>query len=337
MSRYFQYLPYCIKTCYVVFMQKLLCYKSLHGIYRPYYANPKGLLTHRLLKRSYYLSTWYPLMYANTYATLSGKPLTYKEKKAAIYASAIAVLFDAIFDDLDFNISLLFSMIKDPQGYKPVSDVDELIMKLYRKLMEYLPARHKELFRKYVHEVFYAQKDSLKQKDALSELEIETITYRKGGYSALLFRTLLDRPLVNNEEEAIYNMGGFFQFLNDVTNIQSDLRKNIVTLATFCPAVSNVESKFTTAQHKLILQVRRLGYPRKNIEKVVFKLHFLRAWALAHLNGFNRCSAQGQLTGAFKWTLQDFWFVVQLVFQKEEEVTSLPAAAPVADTTKIPV
>ena len=82
-------------------------------------------------------------------------------------------------------------------------------------------------------EVYQAQLESKKQtQDLISEKEIQSITFYKGGTSLLFYRTaFLPVPSVE-EEKLIYNLGSLMQLANDIFDVYKDRENKIKTLVT---------------------------------------------------------------------------------------------------------
>ena len=53
----------------------------------------------------------------------------------------------------------------------------------------------------------------------LSKAEVEKIAFQKGGYSALLFRSILKHPIIVDEEKALYQLGAVGQVLDDLFDL----------------------------------------------------------------------------------------------------------------------
>jgi len=330
MFKNLRFIPFSMCTAFQVNWQKLWVFSLL---YFPFQKVKKGEQNKVLLKvyrRAYYLSVWYPLVYANTFATLYNKPLKASEKKAAIYAAAIAVMFDALFDDLDFDLKKLAVMIDSPNNYYPETRIEQLMLQLHKNMLKHVLPERVDNFKQMVHAVFKAQTLSLKQKENPTAEELTDITLQKGGYSALLFRSLLNYPLFSEtDKEVVYLMGGFFQLLNDVTNTSSDIRTQTTTLATYCKTPVEINNCLNQFRSNVIQKIAILPEaPNWSKQKIGFKFYVLSIWGYAHIKKLHFEQVNGITNPKpFKWTIPYTVYGFKLMFFRDYENLQFNAIA----------
>lgn len=162
---------------------------------------------------------------------LAGRGMTEKELKACVYFCASLPLYDDFFDKNDLSAEEIKALMKAPKDFQPNTPVEGLFIFLLKEVYENL--HDKELFAKYFEGLYYGQEESKKLLNPdLTFEEVEKIAFEKGGYSALLFRSILRHPLIEGEEEALYQLGAVGQLLDDLFDLWDDLEEGINTVVT---------------------------------------------------------------------------------------------------------
>lgn len=304
----FKFLIYSIKIYLEIFYQKILVKKYLGRLIKKSISSCKEEIVCKTLIRSYYLSVWYPIIYANLFSTLTGQKLTRKEKKTAIFASAIAVIFDAIFDDLDFPVSKLQKMIQNINDYKSTEIIDKLLIDFYKVIYVNMPSRHIIIFENCIQDVFNAQQQSLCQLKEINEDQLKSITFSKGGNSALLFRTLLECPFIKGEKSMIFALGGWLQLLNDITNLLEDKNSGTNTIVTKCANIEELQEFYTKCREDSVNKIKLLNYSTKNKRKAIFRIFLLSIWGYTHIHRFRKKDYS-----SFKWSKSDIFFALNFI------------------------
>ncbi len=219
-----------------------------------------------------------PAIVGESFCTLRGKKMSEKERTACTYQGALTGLYDDFFDKTNLTDDQIKSMMNDPFAYQPDSSLEKLFIYFLRKVHEHIS--DKFLFNKAFNDVFNAQKDSLKQVDpGLSEEKITEITFRKGGFSLLFYRSAFDHPFVEGEKEAIFQLGALMQLGNDIFDVYKDHQQNIRTLLTINKDIDRVRKVFREQMDKSFKSIKKLPYHKRD------KLAFLYKISL----GISRC------------------------------------------------
>jgi hypothetical protein len=118
-----------------------------------------------------------------------------------------------------------------------------------------------QMGRRLIHLTLEAQQESLQQhQDELSTQKLKDITWAKGGYALLLYRSALNRPISPEEWDAVYQLGGLMQLHNDIFDLYRDLREGIVTLPAQTRSVKDLSKLFIAEIEKTFALYNRLPF-----------------------------------------------------------------------------
>ncbi len=203
---------------------------------------------------------------------LAGRKMSNDELKACVYFCACLPLYDDFFDKSDLTEKEIKDLMNAPHGFEPKTPVQELFIYLLRVVYQNLP--DSDLFGRYFEQLYYGQEESKKLIDPdLSREEVEQIAFQKGGYSALLFRSVLKHPLIQGEEKALYQLGAVGQVLDDLFDLWDDLEEGINTIVTkFNNDFTPVFNKYLHEVEKLKMSFQKLNYEQKNKDKFIREL-----------------------------------------------------------------
>ena len=203
---------------------------------------------------------------------LAGRKMSNDELKACVYFCACLPLYDDFFDKSDLSEKEIRDLMSVPDHFKPNNAVQELFIYLLRIVYQNLPDA--SLFGRYFEQLYYGQEESKKLSNAnLSRAEVEKIAFQKGGYSALLFRSILKHPLIANEEKALYQLGAVGQILDDLFDLWDDLEEGINTVVTkFNHDFTPIFNQYLSEVEKLKSSFQKLSYTQKNKDKFIREL-----------------------------------------------------------------
>ncbi len=206
---------------------------------------------------------------------LAGRKMSRVELKACVYFCACLPLYDDFFDKSNLCKKEIKDLMHSPQGFKPENSVQELFVYLLGVVYQNLP--NSELFGRYFEQLYYGQQESKKLVDSrLSKEEVQKIAFQKGGYSALLFRSVLKHPLIDGEEKALYQLGAVGQVLDDLFDLWDDLEEGINTIATkFNKDFTPVFNLYIKEVDQLKLSFQALNYQQKNKDNFIRELMLL--------------------------------------------------------------
>ncbi|MBI35134.1 MAG: hypothetical protein CMP67_07205 [Flavobacteriales bacterium] len=203
---------------------------------------------------------------------LAGRKMSNNELKACVYFCACLPLYDDFFDKSDLSEKEIKDLMLAPESFTPENSVQELFIYLLR--IVYKNLHDSDLFSKYFEQLYYGQEESKKLVNPnLSKAEVEKIAFQKGGYSALLFRSILKHPIIVDEEKALYQLGAVGQVLDDLFDLWDDLEEGINTIVTkFNRDFTPVYAQYLHEVEKLKLSFQKLNYTQKNKNKFIREL-----------------------------------------------------------------
>ena len=212
-----------------------------------------------------------PAIVGEGFCTLRGQAMTATERQASTFQGAITGLFDDFFDKTRMSLEQIREMMQRPQNFKPGSSLEELFIAFLLKVHNNSPDRDK--LNQAFDEVFKVQVKSLSQEENdLHSTELREITFAKGGYSLLFYRSVFKNSLVKGEEEAIFQVGALMQLANDLFDVYEDSRQGIKTLITIAKHIDELRAIYQAQLNKAIEAVRRLDYPEARIRIYLHKL-----------------------------------------------------------------
>lgn len=211
-----------------------------------------------------------PAIVGEGFCTLRGKAMMERERFTSTYQGALTGLYDDFFDKTHIDPEGIRKMMDDPSGFPASSSLEQLFTILLTKVHEGL--YDKDLFNRMFEQVFLAQAESSKQYgNALSIEEIKDISFRKGGFSLLFYRSIFSHELLEGEEEALYNTGGLMQLGNDIFDVYDDDRQHIKTLLTASRTMNEVRDIFREQMEKSIRLIRKSAYMDKDKSAYIHK------------------------------------------------------------------
>lgn len=226
------------------------------------------------------------------FARLHGVSLSEQEHQASILLAAATPIADYMVDDLQLSKSDILECIKNPRN----EILDLISSTLYYRCRS---LHHDTLqYEMYFHKTLAAQEQSLAQSTTALDLEsLRKITWKKGGYALLLYRSVLRKELTRLEEDAIFQIGGLMQLHNDIFDIYRDHQDGIKTLPL---AIENMLTLERVYRKEVLKSV-------KAIENLKFGTHRYRQFfALFHLivqTGFICIDHYKQLTASNNYNL----------------------------------
>jgi len=220
-------------------------------------------------QRAIRYATYIPVFIGKAYTQLRNKNFQPSELETLSLLGAMTALFDDLFDSDKIDNNRLLQLLENPIVSSTNSEAENMLVDTYHKVLA--KSTHQALITDLAKKIFHAQVDSLKQTTCnLSLSELETISYRKGGYSMQLYRAAFHEHPTELEMDLFFKIGAIGQLENDIFDIYSDLNAGIHTLATQCSSIEVLKTKYTLLKSEILNQVYELPYPTK--QKKIFKL-----------------------------------------------------------------
>ncbi len=211
------------------------------------------------------------VLYGESFSRLRGYKMNPQERSAITSFGIITGIYDDFFDKHDLDEELLLKLTNEPETINPDRLIDRIFIRYRNDIIE--NTVQKDFLWQMVDKTYHSQVESRKQNnEALSQDEIKRITFDKGAYSMLLFRSVLRNDLVEGEYEALYNLGAALQLVDDIFDLYFDLQENVSTLATQAKHIGGLKDIFYDQMNTGLDYCKRMNYQRKNIRNFLYKI-----------------------------------------------------------------
>ncbi len=186
----------------------------------------------------------YHYLFANSlttqwFCTLHDYRPSMSELKRGRYLGVSTPIADFLVDQEKLGAAEIHNMIRKVSSHP----WKNMVGRLFEKATENHP--NSELCEELIFLTLSAQHASLQQKESnLTGEKLKEITWNKGGFALLLYRSALDIPIGEKEWEAIFQLGGLMQLHNDIFDLYRDLQEGIITLATHTESISQLTERF---------------------------------------------------------------------------------------------
>lgn len=166
-----------------------------------------------------------------SYADMAGVPF---DARLAVLGSSFTRLYDDLVDNfdregLDDRLAGLF----DGGPFEPLSDVESLLLALYRAMEARMARPGGDPIFAIVRELHEYERASRRQRDPrIPPSEVERITRGKGGLGVTALFALLRPGMPAGERDDLMELGDVLQLLDDHHDVAVDRRDGVVTVAT---------------------------------------------------------------------------------------------------------
>ena len=201
-----------------------------------------------------------PAILGEAFAALQNRSLTSTERRCLTAQGAMTGLFDDFFDDRYLSDSSIEALLEATVIDAGRSN-EALFGHFFREALQTTPdATH---LRKRLNEVHRAQADSRLQLLASTSLnDIQRITFDKGGYSLLFYRTGLSPQETPDEANWLFGLGAMMQLSNDVFDVYKDREAGVRTLITEATHIPDIRNFFLNTLKPLYREASHYGTAR---------------------------------------------------------------------------
>ncbi|NJO02442.1 MAG: hypothetical protein HC880_12810 [Bacteroidia bacterium] len=255
------------------------------ALLQPYWQwpNPDESLKKSDLRRMQDYPLQFIVFFAEWWCMLKPRTLTPLERQRLTYYAAFLCLYDDFFDESPLSPEQLRCLVDIPEAFVPTSAKETLAKDLILRLYDcYSPG---SAFKTVWDSFYQAQWQSKAQMagSALSRAEILQISADKGGYALMLSYLLLEDLPQPGEMETCYALGAWFQFLDDVVDIDKDIRNGVRTFINTATDVGELEEGLARQGQLAFSCLRQLPYPLQEKEKVLFRFFIIGMSGWIHL------------------------------------------------------
>lgn len=202
------------------------------------------------------------------FSILHHKVITQTERAAGYYLAIATPIADYLVDKESLTLEHVQGLLKGSYAHP----FDRIAQELYR--LAKLNNANRDHFDAYLHATLLAQARSQRQNSAMiSSADLRSITWNKGGYALLLYRSALDVPISNSEEEAVYQLGGLMQLHNDIFDLFRDIQEKITTIPSSTAHIFQLRQLFEEEIEKTIQYFRSLPLGEKALLRFLLLLH----------------------------------------------------------------
>lgn len=220
------------------------------------------------------INTYYglavPAILGEAFCLLRNKKMSASERIASTAQGAMTGLFDDFFDKQYLSDDAVEDILHNKIIAGKRSN-EKLFDHFYKDALQHVPDKKK--MQQALMEVYKAQLESKKQtSDSISEKEIQSITFYKGGASLLFYRAAFLPVATTEEEKLIYNLGSLMQLANDIFDVYKDRENGIKTLVTETTHIAPVREVLQELLSTYYLVAYDIGFPKQNVRQFLSML-----------------------------------------------------------------
>ena len=211
-------------------------------------------------------------------AILAEHPVSKRDKKSLIYLGAIMALFDVIIDDFKLPGNTVHRILENTFSSvrrAPLNN-ETAIEKVYYLYLDKLTGiiemeQWSEIAGRLSNIKSQIESD-VQTSETISEENVTLITLEKGGVSALICSAFI-RQKNDSFKDAVFQIGGFIQMMNDCQDMYKDTIAGIKTFVHFCKSFDDIFIRLNEQRIKTFRLIRSLDYPQNVIYKTLFDLN----------------------------------------------------------------
>ncbi len=251
--------------------------KSLEAKYNGTFAGPQ------LKKILQYYGLFIPSVLCASYYRLYNKKLSDNERERVSLFGILTPVGDDLFDIDKLDIESIRAITYAPHSYHATTFSASVAKQIQGLLINTVP--EKELYLKASKNVFDIQIQTTRQTNAaITNTEIEAITWAKGGYSVIIYHQTLNEKASAAMQEALYEIGALMQFANDCFDIYKDIHDGIFTLASRCSDYRKLKQLYLDKVRVANQKVRLLPYSKKKKDEFLVVMHVIISQGLVAID-----------------------------------------------------
>jgi hypothetical protein len=251
--------------------QKSYQLREIYPVLQRYLQHPTESISERVERKARYYSLYGTALIGECYALLRQKPLSITERKRLSWLGVLTPLLDEFFDNPGLTDTGVPALMEAPEKAGNPGPEAGLAVEAWKVLLDIAPAP--DAMRERAWSVFRSQQESHLQKDpASSEAELYRATFEKGGQAALLFREMLDNAMVEGEREAVFQLGGLIQLLDDLFDLFEDRQNGIRTLVSEMQSAEALSQQVKREIRETFRRFGQLSYSPQGIRAFFYAL-----------------------------------------------------------------
>ena len=235
-------------------------------------------------KISVYYGLYIPSFLCSSYKILYGGKLQNAERRKACWFAILTAVGDDLTDIDLLPADELLTLTLNPADFSPQTFLARVARTLQLRMIEKvsdLPTYLQD-----AQQVWQAQKNSELQRKPLDWEDLRRITFDKGAASVVVYHHCLDRPLTEPMRNLLRQIGGLYQWGNDLFDVYKDLREGVYTMPILCTDFPAMKKAFLAELNSLNLLLHDLDFAPANIRHFKMRIHAINARSLVALDYF---------------------------------------------------
>ena len=230
-----------------------------------------------------YYGLFIPCILCASYKRLHEKTLTVEERERASLFGILTPVGDDLFDIDNLDVESIKEITFSPETYTANTFSAKVAKEIQTYLINHVPA--KEAYIEASKNVFEIQLQTMRQTNAqITNAEIETITYAKGGYSVIIYHQVLDEIASPEMQDALFKIGALMQFSNDCFDIYKDIHDGIFTLASRSDDYITIKILFLEKVKEANKLVMALPFSTKRKDEFLVIMHAIISQGLVAID-----------------------------------------------------
>lgn len=228
----------------------------------------------QLKKIKSYYGLFIPTILCSSYKNLYGKDYREAERKRATLFGVLTPVGDDLFDIDKLDTAAITEITYYPHNYIAKSFSAHIAKEIQSFMLNDVPRKKEYLAA--AKNVFEIQLQTIKQTSAaISDEELTSITYAKGGYSVIIYHQVMEEPAEDAMWQVLFYVGSLMQFGNDLFDMYKDLRDGITTLPNRCKDFSELRHMFLNRVRECNRLIYALPYKRQHKEEFAIAMHLV--------------------------------------------------------------
>lgn len=234
----------------------------------------RAQVSSRMLKKM----QWYMVemvWMSQKFAQLHDAKLDLKSQKSTAFAGALLGISDILVDDMGIDdITSVSTFLLNPSEKLAHTPLEKLYLAFFDIFEANLPSGNQSLILEYYWKTLEAQFASRQQFNPdLPQAQLINILKDKCGFTTLLCRAVVSKPLLQYEEAAVYELGGLVQFINDINDLHKDSTQGIRNFANSYTSIATIKGALTKQINLAFGCLKKLPIPRKQLDNFLFVFH----------------------------------------------------------------
>ena len=244
-------------------------------------------ISSRMLKKmQWYMveTVWMSQKFADLHQTI----LDEKSKCSIAFSGVLGGISDILIDDLAVSdLTSIKAFLLKPSAQAGQKPLEQLYLVFFRAFEANLSDTHRSLVLDYYWKTLQAQFESRQQFNPdLPQSKLIKILKDKCGFTTLLCRAIIGPELSKQEAEAIYELGGLVQFINDINDLHKDSSQGIRNFANSFDTIDEMRQVLINQVLVSFDQIKKLPLAKKQKVDFLFIFHSFVIITLAQLNHY---------------------------------------------------